>query len=238
MWEVVGFVIIGILRTLDMRRILRTSLLLSTAIVLFTCNSFAQEIRDGGAESRANAQAEESLTPAQKLNRDALEAMGSKEWKKTFTLLSAALKEDPAEVQTYLNFGVAHYIRKEYPSCEHALLKAMEVDPTNAKAHYLYSKVIIFKGERDLAVSSAKKAFELSDETEWTYMDWLAGLYKKEERYTDAVDCYSIALDILETDLDVLKKAILQQESRDIITDTWTETEYVTINGRTTQQIE
>ena len=36
---------------------------------------------------------EAELTPAQKLNRQAIEAMGTKKWKEVFTLLSQAMKE-------------------------------------------------------------------------------------------------------------------------------------------------
>jgi tetratricopeptide (TPR) repeat protein len=174
----------------------------------------------------------------QKLNRKALEAMGKQDWKTASTHLMSAMKADGTDPNTYINFGVFHFMREEYPSSEKALLKALEVDPGNAKANYHYSQVLVIKGEKEQAMNAAKHAVELSEENEWKYLEWLGELEAGAMAYREAVDSYGKALRLLQGKVDRVASAIKAEESRQEVADSYTDVEIVTDQGGVAREVE
>jgi len=166
-------------------------------------------------------------TPSQKLNRKALQAIGEKEWKEAFTSLMAAIKEDPNDVVTFINFGIFHFAREEYPSSEKALLKALQIDSNNAKAHYHYSKVMFLKGEKELAFQSAQLAIDNATPTDWKYAVWLGDLNERESNFGEAAAKFSEALVLLEEKLKFVSDAIKSEEKKQEIIETYTEVEII-----------
>ena len=177
-------------------------------------------------------------TPLERLNRKALEAMSTQDWKKAFGHLMEAMKMDPNDSSTYVNFGIFHFMREEYPSSEKALLKALEVNPDDAAAHYQYSKVMVLKGDADLAMSAAKSAVEKSDPLNWKYVSWLGDMQIDRAEFSRAADCYDQALKILQEKLQTVHESIIREQSKDIIVEQWTDTEIVTEFGGNTREVE
>ena len=181
---------------------------------------------------------QENLTPSQKLNRKAVESMGKQDWKNTFGFLMEAMKADPNSAETYINFGVAHFMREEYPSSEKALLKALEVDAKNAKALYHYSRVMVLKGERELALEAATKAVTESQETEWKYLQWIGELKIEESAYQAAADSFSKALEILREKVALVDNAIKNEESKQEVAETYTDVEIVTSQSGAAREVQ
>lgn len=177
-------------------------------------------------------------SPVQKLNRKALAAISQQEWKEALTHLMAAMKEDPNDVSTYINFGKFYFAREEYPSAEKALLKALEVDPENAQAHYQYSRVQFLKGEKDIALKSAKKAIEKAAEPDWKFQNWLANLYSEQSEFIDATIHYGEAVTLLKGRIENISKAITLEEMKEEVVEEWTETEIVAEFGGNAREVE
>ena len=177
-------------------------------------------------------------TSVQKLNRKALEAISKQEWKEALTHLMAAMKEDPNDGPTYVNFGKFYFAREEYPSAEKALLKALEVAPENAAAHYQYSRVQFLKGEKVIALESAKTAIEKAEAPEWKYQNWLASLHAQRSEFSEAATIYAEAVTLLEERIESINQAITREELKEEVVEQWTETEIVTEFGGNAREVE
>ena len=177
-------------------------------------------------------------TPVQKLNRKALQSISQQAWKEALTHLMAAMKEDPSDVATYINFGKFYFAREEYPSAEKALLKALEVGPENAQAHYQYSRVQFLKGEKDIALQSAKTAIENTEEPDWKYQSWLGDLQVDRSDFNTAAASYSEACELLKERIEGIDKAIMLEEQKEEVVEQWTETEIVTEFGGNSREVE
>ena len=177
-------------------------------------------------------------TPAQKLNLKALEAISKQDWKEAMSQLLAAMKEDPNEVSTYINFSRFYFAREEYPSAEKALLKALEVAPDNPQAHYQYSRVQFLKGKKDIALQSAKTAISNAEEPDWKHQSWLGDLYVERTEYSNAATAYGQAGELLQARIDNIAKAISLEEQKEEIVEEWTETEIVTEFGGGSREVE
>jgi len=180
---------------------------------------------------------QEKLTPSQSLNRKAVSAMGKQDWKVAFGFLMEAMKADPSSPETFINFGVAHFMREEYPSSEKALLKSLEVDPNSAKANYHYSQVMVIKGDATLAMEAANQAVVLSEEGEWKYLEWLGELKIGESSYQEAADTYTKALGVLQEKVDTVHEAIKREESRQEVAEQYTDIEIIS-DGTTSREVE
>lgn len=176
--------------------------------------------------------------PVERMNRRAVEAMQASDWEKAFKHLMEGIKEDPTHVDTYNNFGLAHSMRKEYPSAEKAYLKALEINPKNAKAAYHYSKILVIKGDEALAYQMAIDAAENSDPKEWKYYSWLGTLQTQQENFAKAASSFSAALEYLTDHIDKVSKAISNEEFKEEIVEQLTDTEIVTEFGGTTREVE
>ncbi len=176
--------------------------------------------------------------PVERMNRRALEAMQASDWEKAFKHLMEGIKEDPTYVDTYNNFGLAHSMRKEYPSAEKAYLKALEIDPKNAKAAYHYSRILLIKGDETLAYQMAVDAAENSDPKEWKYYSWLGTLQSQQEKFAEATSTFTSALEHLTKRIDTVSKAISNEELKDEIVEQWTDTEIVTEFGGASREVE
>lgn len=174
--------------------------------------------------------------PVDRENRKALEAIGKQEWKTAFNHLMSAMKEDPDDVNTYINFGIFHFARKEYPSSEKALLKALEVDPENAKTNYHYSRVMTLKGEKDLALQAAKKAAE-REEPEWMHLNWLSDLYERDNQFQDASGCLTQALIILRGKLELVNDSIQKVESQEEVVETYEDIEVISDSNGVREEV-
>ena len=177
-------------------------------------------------------------TPVQKLNRKAIQAIAQKEWKEAITFLMSAMKEDPNEVSTYINFGKFYFAREEYPSAEKALLKALEISPKNAQAHYQYSRVQYLKGEKGIALESAKTAIENTQEPDWKFQSWLADLHTNRSEFDQAATYYEEAISLLKVRIEGIAHAIEQEEMKEEVVEQWTETEIITEFGGNSREVE
>ena len=153
-------------------------------------------------------------TPCERFNRQAVEAMSKRDWKSASSNLMSAMKEDSQDPATYINFGVFHFMREEYPSSEKALLKALEIDPENAEALFNYSRVMVLKGEKESALQSAIEAAEKADPQEWKYYSWLGNMRGNRAEFTQAVESFSTAIILLEENLETINQAINREESK------------------------
>ncbi|MCZ6671392.1 MAG: hypothetical protein O7C75_00490 [Verrucomicrobia bacterium] len=181
---------------------------------------------------------QKKLTPCEALNRKAILAMGKQDWKQVFAFLMEAMNEDPTSSETFINYGVAHFMREEYPSSEKALLRALELDPENAKANYHYSQVMVLKGDRELAINAATQAAREGEEVDWKHIAWLGDLKIDKEAYQEAVDTYDRALVVLNGKLESVDKAIKLEESKQEIVEQYTDIEIVREQGGEVREVE
>ena len=226
---------------------LKTSTYFIVAAALIAYSSGAIVQTDISSSTNPNRAAEQMLfsnydkpeeKPVERMNRRAVEAIQAADWEKAFKHLMEGIKEDPTYVETYNNFGMAHSVRKEYPSAEKAYQKALEVDPQNAKAAYNYSKILIIKGDQTLAYKMATDAAANSDPKEWKYYSWLATLQSQKSEFVKAVESYASAIEFLNQRLDTVTKAISNEEFKEEVVEQWTDTEIVTEFGGVTREVE
>ena len=207
-------------------------LILYFSLILFEAAFADTSVKDDAFLSPINRMFDDqhnskNETTLQRLNRQAMEAAIKQDWKNAFGNLMDAMKEDPADSETYINFGIVHFMRKEYPSSEKALLKALEVDPTNSKANYHYSKVLVLKGEPENAVKAATQAVENSDPKDSKFCIWLGDLHANDTKYSEAAVCYNEALQLLKEKLELVSKGIEIEESKVVVVDTYIESQVV-----------
>ena len=136
--------------------IIKSILVFASGTILVS--GFSQEASrstlDLGMEAFFPDRANAEMSPVEKLNRDARLAVFRKDWKEAADFLRKALREEPENIETYLGYANFHFARKEYPSSEKALLKAIELSPGNPQAHFEYSRILTIKGDMDGAMKA------------------------------------------------------------------------------------
>jgi tetratricopeptide (TPR) repeat protein len=78
------------------------------------------------------------------------------------------------------------YTDWDFPATEHALKRALELNPNIPSAHYTYGWYLLLINKRDEAVSEMKKALEI-DPIDQVSQGYLAWLYLFIGRYEDAI---------------------------------------------------
>lgn len=180
----------------------------------------------------------DELGEVEKLNREALAAIDRKDWETAAGYLREAMAADPEKVDTYLSYVAFHKARKEYPSSEKAVLKAIEVDPGNARAHYEYSQILTIKGDLGQAMAEAEKATSLSGEGDWITWAWKAKLLEQDGQKTRELSALETAVEELRTAIKLLQGRIYRYESQGEITHLIEESDIVNTIGGGFQEVD
>ncbi|MDH4219968.1 MAG: protein kinase [Candidatus Aminicenantes bacterium] len=99
-----------------------------------------------------------------------------------------ALRLDDTLAETLNSFGfIAGYYDWEWETAEKAFLRAIEINPNLAMAHYWYSWQLVLFGHMDEAIAEHKRAQELDPLTP-LHTAWLGGLYWYGGRYDEALE--------------------------------------------------
>lgn len=167
-----------------------------------------------GEIMRKNLDGKAELSRYDRLNRSALEAIAIREYKEAFQRLREALAIDPQAPDAYINFGVAHYERGEYPSSEKAISEALKRDPENARAWYWHSKIMLLKGEIQDAHEAASRSVAFSNAEDWKYLDWQAILAFDQGNFEKAREVSGLALERIELALRAVETGIRDEESK------------------------
>ena len=177
------------------------------------------------------------LTKYQKLNRSALEQLAILEYRKAFSLLKQALELEPDSPEAYINYGLAHYQRKEFPASERAIKRALELDPENERAWYWHSRVMLIKGEMLEARESAARAVDYNAGEDWKYLDWQAILLFDHGHYQKATEASSLALKQVRAAYATVDRAIRLEERREEVKAIEQDTEIVREFGGVSREV-
>jgi len=167
-----------------------------------------------GEIMRKNLDGKAELSRYDRLNRSALEAIAIREYKEAFQRLREALAIDPQAPDAYINFGVAHYERGEYPSSEKAISEALKRDAENARAWYWHSKILLLEGEIQDAHEAASRSVAFSNAEDWKYLDWQAILAFDQGNFEKAREVSGLALERIELALGAVESGIRDEESK------------------------
>ncbi|NIM59154.1 MAG: protein kinase [Candidatus Aminicenantes bacterium] len=99
-----------------------------------------------------------------------------------------ALRLDDTLAEALNSFAfIAGYYDWEWDTAEKAFLRALEINPNLAHAHYWYSWQLVLFGRMDKAIAEHKRAQELDPLTPLNTA-WLGGLYWYGGRYDEALE--------------------------------------------------
>lgn len=177
------------------------------------------------------------LTKYQKLNRSALEQLAILEYRKAFAFLKEALELEPESPEAYINYGLAHYQRKEFPASERAITKALELDPDNERAWYWHSRVMLIKGEMSEARESAARAVDYNAGEDWKYLDWQAILLFDHGHYEKAIEVSALALKQVRVAHATVDQAIRVEERQEEVKEIEQDTEIVRERGGIAREV-
>jgi tetratricopeptide (TPR) repeat protein len=78
------------------------------------------------------------------------------------TLLNSQIQKNPSQHQLYFYLAQSHYLKKELPKAQTAIIQCIAIYPRHIKAHILFSKITAKIGNRDLAALPLAYALTLS----------------------------------------------------------------------------
>ncbi|MCG8526476.1 MAG: hypothetical protein MI748_08860 [Opitutales bacterium] len=215
---------------------MKTVPLITLLLTLFAHCAFA----DGVSLTRTNASGivdhlhSKSLDADQKeisdLLKKAASAVQNEEWKEASNALKRAYSKNPKDVKVFMGFYNFHMARKEYPSCENVLKKALEIEPGNSNVLTQYSRILTIKGDMDGAIEKAKLATDASDAS-WRAWLWRCELLKMNNDTSSAQTCHLEAIKSLKEEISEMRLAINRYESQDRIVSSYTDTEIINSMG-------
>lgn len=138
------------------------------------------------------------LSPAARAEQafaDSLEALKQDQWRVAEQRLRDALQADPEHLQARESLAGLLLRQDRRRQAEQVLAAGLESNPQAASLARLYARLILDRGRTDTAIRVLENAL-VNAVNDADYLALLAGIYQRNQRYSDAASSYRAALSL------------------------------------------